>query len=98
MFAYQVYRYQSELLFFIDPRQTLTLLKSPAAAVDQANKLIDFTFLLFKPGYAMEEISKGAWSGYTRIGKASVGTIPMFKTIHDWTTPENKIIYFKLNQ
>jgi len=97
MFAYQVYRYQSELLFFIDPRQTMTLLKSPAAAVDQANKLIDFTFLLFKPGYAMEEISKGRWKSYTRLEKASIGTIPLAKTISDWSRPNDKLIYFKLN-
>ena len=98
MFAYQVYRYRSELFFFIDPRQTLTLLKSPAAAVDQANKLLDLLFLMTKPGYAMEEISKGKWSGYSRLGKASVGTIPMYKTVHDWFAPQDKLIYFRLNQ
>jgi len=97
MFAYQVFRYQSELLFFIDPRQTMTLLKSPAAAVDQANKLIDFTFLLFKPGYAMEEISKGKWAGYSRLEKASIGTIPLAKTITDWAHPSDKLVFYRLN-
>lgn len=96
MAAYQSNRLNTELKFYIDPRETLKILSSPAAGISQINKVLNLLSMATKPSYAMEEISRGRWEGYTRLHKASIGTIPFVKTITDWQSPETKLVYFTL--
>jgi len=96
MAAYQANRLNTELKFFIDPRETLKILQSPAAGINQLNNVLNLLSMATKPSYAIEEITRGRWEGYTRIHKASIGTIPLVKTITDWQSPETKLVFFTL--
>lgn len=96
MAMYQSNRLLTELSFFIDPRQTLTILKSPAAGIDQINRVINLVTTVANPWYASEIIERGKWRGYSRFHKAAVGTIPLYKTTTDWMTPNDKLTFFKL--
>ena len=96
MTAYQANRLSTELRFYIDPRQTLKILQSPAAGIDQINRVLTLISTVANPWYAFEEIERGKWKGSTRIHKAAVGTIPLYKSISDWMTPEDKLVFFTL--
>jgi hypothetical protein len=96
MASYQAHRLRTELKFYIDPRETLKILQSPAAGISQINRVLDLLAIASNPFTASEVIERGKWKGYTRLHKASVGTIPFYKTITDWRTPSDKLIYLKL--
>lgn len=96
MAMYQSNRLLTELSFYVDPRQTLTILKSPAAGIDQINRVINLITTVANPWYASEIIERGKWRGYSRFHKAAVGTIPLYKTTTDYLTPQDKLTFFKL--
>jgi hypothetical protein len=100
MWAYQMSRLQTELSFWWDINQTLKILKSPAAGVDQLSRLYDL-FSLILPWnlpYALEEIQRGRYKGVTRLQKAAQETIPLWDTVGDAFFPSDKLVYFRLNR
>lgn len=97
MAAYQANRMLAELSFFIDPRQTIAILKSPAAGIESVNGAINLITKAANPWYGYEEISRGRWRGYTRVEKAAYEAVPVLKTVSDWAWPSDKLIYLKLN-
>lgn len=97
MISYQANRMITELAFFIDPRQTMQIIKSPAAGVNSINGIINFMATAANPWYASEVISRGKYKGYTRISKAAIGVIPLYKSINDWAFPSDKLIYLQMS-
>ena len=97
MAAYQANRLLTELSFFIDPRQTLTILKSPAAGIQTINGMLNLITTLANPWTASEIIDRGKWKGYTRAHKAMVSTFPLYKNINDWAFPQDKLVYLTLS-
>jgi len=97
MASYQINRMLTEITFFIDPRQVVTMIKSPTASLDQINRNINLVMTFANPWFAAEEIQQGRWKGYSRGEKALVTTLPLYKSLLDWTAPENKLIYQRLN-
>jgi len=96
MTAYQINRLLTEMTFFSDPRQIVTLIKSPMASLDQVNRNINLILTLANPWFAAEEITRGKWKGYHEGTKALYTTLPLVKSVMDWSTPGDKRVFQKL--
>ena len=95
MLAYQANRMITEMAFYIDPRQTLTILQSPAAGIDQVNRLINFIAISLPPwSKTFDVIERGKYEGMTRWHRASIGVIPLYDTMTDAVHPADKLVYF----
>ncbi len=96
MMAYQANRLSTELRFYIDPRQTITILSSPAAGIQQVNNILNAMSTWANPWYGSEIIGRGRWEGYSRREKSLYRAIPLVKTLTDWRDPEVKMVYLTL--
>ena len=96
MLAYQSNRLVTELSFFMWPSQTLQILQSPAAGFDQLGKVSNLAGMLIKPWTWGETVQSGKYKGYTRIARTGIEIVPMYTTISDIFTPEDKLVFFKL--
>jgi len=97
MISYQANRMITELSAFYDPRQMITLIKSPMAGIQTINGVINFISTAANPWTAMDIIERGKYKGMTRIHKSAIGTVPLMKSVNDWFYPSDKIVYLKLN-
>jgi hypothetical protein len=96
MIAYQSNRFITEIGFFISPNQTLQILQSPAAGVDQLTKLSNLVGTLIKPWNWGDRIQSGKYKGYTRLARTAIEDIPLYTTVSDIFTPQDKLVFFKL--
>lgn len=97
MVAYQTNRMITELSAFYDPRQMVTLVKSPMAGIQTINGVINFISTAANPWTAFDVIERGKYKGMTRLHKSAIGMVPLMKSVNDWFYPSDKIIYLKLN-
>jgi len=97
MASYQLNRLYSELAFYGSPSEAFKILGSPAAGIDQAQRIIQMIKdLAWIPGW-FEEIEAGKYKGHTPLYRSITKTIPLVKTIGDITTPEEKNKYWDLS-
>lgn len=94
MAAYQANRMITEMSFYINPRETWRILQSPAAAVNQVSKLMDFAELMIRPRKALEIIERGKYKGMSRFHRSAINVIPLYDTLYDVTDPESKLMFF----
>jgi hypothetical protein len=98
MLAYQVRRANSELTFYRNYNEALMILKSPAASLNKAQDLLDLTSLLLpwkmfgfdEEGFNFK-LNDENTKGETVIGRSLEKTVPMYRTINAWFTPEEKL-------
>ncbi len=91
MLAYQANRLYTELRFYSSPSEALKILKSPAAAINQWQKISDF--MVFWNWN--EEITVGKYKGYTQFEKNLIEIAPLSATIKKFVEPEEQLKYFK---
>lgn len=91
MSAYQANRLYSELRFYNDINEAFRILKSPAAGVTQAQKIVNF-LEFYNWG---EEFKTGNYKGYTRFEKGMIELIPLAGTVNKMVTPKEQLSYFK---
>lgn len=95
MIAYQANRMITEMGFYIDPRQTVTILQSPAAGIDQVNKLFNFIAISLPPWTkTFDVIERGKYEGITRWHRSAIGVIPLYDTMTDAVHPSDKLVFF----
>lgn len=97
MLMYQLYRFRSEMSFFINPNETIRLMKSPAAAVSQIDNLSNLFMMVFDPDAWTEKIRSGKNKDKSPIGAAVDSAIPMKKTIQGAYFPQDKLKFFILD-
>jgi hypothetical protein len=91
MAAYQANRLYTELRFYTSPTEGLRILKSPAAGVNTLQDMIQFLeFWTWN-----EEITRGRYSGMTKLHRNALKIIPTYKTIHKALSPEEELTFFK---
>lgn len=73
---YQTYRLQNEILFFINPNSTMSIMRSPMASMSVVENLIKLTSQMFDPTAVYEN---GAWKGRPKIFKTLNDMVPLQK-------------------
>jgi len=94
MTLYQIYRFMSEMGFFINPNETIRLMQSPAAAVTQVDNLTKlFSEVLSIDGWDTL-IRSGKNKGLLKAENEIYNAIPMRRTIQSMGHPEDKLKFF----
>lgn len=91
--AYEAYRLYSELRFYTAPSEALRILKSPAAAIHQFDKI--GKFLSFWNW--TDEIERGKYKGLTKGQKSLIEVLPLTGTYYNFHTPEEQLKFFTNN-
>jgi len=94
MSAYQANRLITELKAFRSLREFMKIAKSPAAAVNQWQKVADFVNTASHLKNWKEEISRGKYKGMTRVHRQAMEVIPLAGTLSDYMHPADKMMYF----
>jgi hypothetical protein len=89
--AYQVNRLFTELLFYSDPRETTKLLKSPAAAVNQVEKIMSLIGMVFKP---TERYKSGSRRGELKLSKRASEIVPFWRDFGRAQHPGDLLQFF----
>lgn len=90
--AYEAFRVKSELLFFVNPVETMKILNSPAAAMS----LVENTIQLFKhlmPRW--EEYERGPWKNHYKFEKDLMKLVPLYKQYYKVRDIGENVTWFK---
>jgi hypothetical protein len=90
MMAYQANRLYSELRFYSEPNEFFKIMGSPAAGIDQAQKITNF----IKFWNWTEEIESGRYKGYTKFEKGLIDVVPFASTANKFLSPDEQVKYF----
>lgn len=84
--AYQAYRFRAEVSFFINPTETLKILRSPMASMSLIENSIKFAGQLADPIFSgdltFDRYERGNWKGDPKIKKTIINFIPAYKQIY----------------
>jgi hypothetical protein len=89
--AYQALRLRAELLFFVKPDETLSILRSPMAAMSMAENIIRLSGQIFHPG---ERYERGPWKGQPKIQKTITNMIPAYRQIYRVRDLRDQLAWF----
>jgi hypothetical protein len=90
MSAYQANRLFTEFAFYLDPRETFRIIKSPAAGVNQIQKILNFLeFWTWT-----EEYESGKYEGHSKFYKGAIQTIPLVETVTELVRPDEQLEFF----
>lgn len=84
-------RLKSELLFYINPAETLTIINSPAVSVNLLQSGIELIGSLFTP---LETYERGSWKDYPKVYKSMVKMVPVMKQYYKHKNIEDTLTYF----
>jgi hypothetical protein len=94
MLAYQVNRLYTELRFYSSIREALKIVKSPAAAINQWQKMANLIDTATSIKGWTEELESGKYKGMTRVARQAIEVAPLAKTVSDYLHPADKLMYF----
>jgi len=77
--AYQALRLRAELLFFIKPDETFSILRSPMATMSVIENLFKLTGQIFEPA---ERYERGPWKGQLKIQKTITNMAPGYRQFY----------------
>ena len=97
MLAYQVNRMITELRFYSSSREGLKIVKSPAAAINQWQKIGHMLDTMATPKAWTTELQSGKYEGMTKVNRSLMEVAPLAKTLSDIMHPADKLMYFTGN-
>ncbi len=101
MFIYQTNRLYTEVAAFTPTpfigKEFLTILSSPAAAVNQLEAVSKLFNHVIDSDSWTEEIDRGSYEGFTPVQKSVLQLTPMEKNIRSWFNPKEKNNWFNRN-
>ena len=89
--AYQALRLRAELLFFIKPDETLSILRSPMAAMSVAENLIRLSGQIWHP---TEKYVRGPWKGEPKIKKTLTNLTPGYRQFYRVRDLRDQLAWF----
>lgn len=92
--AYQTVRLKSELLFFINPFETMAILRSPVASMSSAENLITLLSMLMHPLDLNERYERGPWKGKLKIVKPLTNMVPAYRQYYRIRDLREQISWF----
>jgi hypothetical protein len=90
--AYQLYRFQSELMFFVNPGDAMKILRSPMASMSVIENIGKFIDQSFSPG---ERYERGPWKGELKIKRTMVNFVPIYKQYYRARDVDQQITFFR---
>ena len=97
MTEYQARRIITELLFFLNPNETFTILKSPMAAITPVQNLIKFTGSIMNPFAWNDKYESGRYEDWYKWQKQGLTLLPFYKTIDRLQHPEEALKFWNMN-
>jgi len=94
MLAYQVNRLYTEIRFYSSIGEAMKIIKSPAAAVNQWQKLSQLINSMTSISGWTEELQSGKYKGMKKVHRNAIDVIPLAKTLTDYLHPADKLTYF----
>lgn len=89
--AYQALRLRAELLFFIKPDETLSILRSPMASMSVAENLIRLSGQIFHP---LERYERGPWKDQLKIYKTVTNMSPGYRQFYRIRDLKEQLAWF----
>lgn len=96
--AFQALRLRSELMFFIDPTESMRLLRSPAASMSLIQNSIELIGLIVNPfddEWITSRFERGNREGQLKIMKPIQNIIPVYKQIPRIEDMEGSLNWFR---
>lgn len=97
--AYQIYRFRAELSFFVNPMETLKILRSPMASMSVIENSIKLIGQLLDPVWdgdlKFDRYTRGNWKGTPKINKTLINFIPAYKQIYRLRYVDDQISWLK---
>ena len=94
MLAYQSNRLLTELRFYSSIREMLKIAKSPAAAINQWEKMGTLLDTMTSIRGWTDRLQSGKYEGMTKVNRAFMEVAPLAKTFSDYMHPADKLMYF----
>ncbi|MFN9451140.1 MAG: hypothetical protein ACK58U_15970, partial [Rubrivivax sp.] len=88
--AYEANRFITEMTFFWSVPEALRVLKSPAAAVNQTEKI----FRLLNFTQWTDEYERGKYKGLTKFEVSTMELVPLVGTYYNFITPEEQLRFY----
>lgn len=104
MMLYQLYRFNSEAMFYVHPGETMKILKSPAASITAAENIMTFAYrgmadaalVLTGQEPARYKRDSGIYKkGDLRLLKNFEDLVPIWKEVRALQMPENRLSWMK---
>jgi hypothetical protein len=93
LFAYQMYRLRTELLFFTPKLdESMKILKSPMASTSVLESLIKISGQVFNP---FQEYQRGYWKGDPKLLKYMMDMVPVIKQTYRLSEIQSETNWFK---
>jgi hypothetical protein len=90
--TYQALRFQSELLFFINPGDAMKILRSPMASMSVLENMGKLLNQMFSAGEVYE---RGPWKGQLKIKRTMVNFVPVYKQYYRARDVDEQIKFFR---
>lgn len=92
--AYGFLRVKSEMFFFANPVETMTILKSPAVATSMIENIIKLIGQILVPTSGWATYERGSWKGSPKIYKTMVNLVPGIKQYYKAKNIEDSLTFF----
>lgn len=89
--AYLTLRVKSEMLFFANPLETMTIISNPAVSVAVIENIIKLAVQMFSP---TEVYERGNWKGNPKILKTIMNLTPVVKQAYKVRDIEDSLTFF----
>lgn len=97
--AYQAYRFRAEISFFINPMETMKILRSPMASMSLIENTIKLMGQMLDPIWSgdmkFDRYERGNWEGTPKIKKTLINFIPAYKQLYRLKYVEDQISWLK---
>ena len=98
-FGYQALRFRAEMWFFLNPAESMKIMRSPAAAMSVLENTIKFIDQAFHPVFSasfnFEKYERGPWKDHYKIEKTMTDFIPAYKQIYRLRDVDELISWLK---
>jgi hypothetical protein len=94
MMDYQAKRLRTEMLFFLDPRESFRILQSPSAAIRPVNNAFDFVASIINPIAWNDRYQSGRYKDWLKWQKQGLMLLPLYRTIDKAFHPDEAVKFF----
>lgn len=91
--AYQAVRLKSELLFFINPGDTINILRSPMASMSVIEN-VSRILVTLTSGDPFDKFERGPWKDQLKLAKYATNMVPAYRQIYRIRDIEDQLSWF----
>lgn len=96
--AYQAFRLRAELAFYVNPMETMKILRSPAASMSTVESVLKLFGQMMDPlmtgTFELERYQRGPWEDHYKIEKTITQMVPAYKQIYRLRDIDDQLSWF----